>query len=452
MPSVNEIAGQVVKLFMSISKGSQLYPPTHPAVITPLNNVSEIIRELHKERKIVNFGVVNGLLFLEDMVFYDEDSAVKQLAYTLGLKEISTISVLREFSNEDLFEALRLLSMQTPSSTEKGEMRDKLAEKGITSITVKYTDEEEDIEARAKKTYFDALDVVKSTFDEVRMGRIPKAGTTKKAAKDIVDVVYADHNAMLCLTMIKAYDDYTFNHSVNVSILTVAIAKALGVEEAMLNEIGTAGLLHDIGKTKTEKAVILKPGRLTDQEFSLIKQHPVKGHEILKHMDGINKNTMDIVLQHHVHYDKKGYPKFNPEDELNPYSTMIATADTYDAMTTFRPYQRAVTPKEAIDIMLRFEDQYFEKHIIRKFIEILGIFPTGSFVRLNTNEIALVSKQSAEDISSPIVKIVIDKRGNKVTDFVETDLSEKDASGKKLRVIVSAIDPTFLGLNVMDYV
>jgi putative nucleotidyltransferase with HDIG domain len=451
MPDVEEVAEQVVKFFTSIAKGAQLYPSSHPAVVTPLNNVSDIIRDFHNTSAEVNFGIVNGLLFFEDKVFYEETSSIKQLLNTLESKEIATVTVLPDFSNEDLFEALKIMSAQAPATQEREELRDKLIEAGVDKITIKFIDEE-DIEERAKKTYFDALEVVTSTFDDVRLGRIPKVEATRKVVNDIVDVVFTDHNAMLCLTMIKAYDDYTFNHSVNVSILAVALSKALGMDENMINEIGVAGLLHDIGKTKTEKKIILKPGKLTEGEFSVVKKHPEKGYEILSQMDGVNKNTMDIVLQHHVHYDKKGYPKFEPTDELNPYCTLITTADTYDAITTFRPYQKAVTPKEAIDIMLRFEDRYFEKHILSKFVEILGMFPTGSFVRLDTNEIALVSKQSPNDPGSPLVKVVLDANGEQVDEVIETDLSETDGNGDKKRQIVSAIDPTFMGLNVLDYV
>jgi putative nucleotidyltransferase with HDIG domain len=454
VPDINEISEQIMKSFMSIAKGATLYPNTHPAVVNPLITVSDMIRELHEERESVEFGIINGLLFFEDFIFYDESPVIKQFVSQLEGKKLSSVSILKGFENNDLFEILKLLTLHDPSLTEAGVIRDKLIDEGISKVTIKYVEEEEEsIEERAKKAYFEAVDVVKSTFNEVRMGRIPRVDKTKKVIKNIVDIVFTDHNAMLCLTMIKAYDDYTFNHSVNVSVLAVAIAKALNTNESMVNEIGVAGLLHDIGKTKTEISIIKKPGKLTEEEFAVIKQHPVNGYEILKQMEGVNKNILDIVHQHHVHYDKKGYPNFGVEQELNPYCTLITTADTYDAITTLRSYQTPRTPKDAIDIMLRFENNFFETRVLRKFIEILGIHPTGSFVRLDTNEIALVTKQNPDDTSSPIVKIVIDSDGKKVTDIVETDLREKDETGsKKLRSIVSAVDTTFMGLDVKDYI
>ena len=454
MTDINETSESIMKFFMSIAKGATLYPNTHPAVVNPLVTVSEMVRKLHEEKALVEFGIVNGLLFFEDHIFYEESPVIKQFVSQLEGKTLSSVSILKGFENNDLFEILKLLTLNDPLLAEPGAIRDKLINEGISKITVKYVDEEdESIEERAKKAYFEAVDVVKSTFNEVRMGRIPKLDKTKKIIKEIVDIVFTDHNAMLCLTMIKAYDDYTFNHSVNVSVLAVAIAKALNTSETMVNEIGVAGLLHDIGKTKTEISIIKKPGKLTEEEFAVIKQHPVNGYEILKQMEDVNKNILDIVHQHHVHYDKKGYPDFGVEQELNPYCTLITTADTYDAITTLRSYQKPRTPKDAIDIMLRFENNFFETKVIRKFVEILGIHPTGSFVRLDTNEIAFVTKQNPDDPSSPIVKIVIDKDGNKVKDVVETDLREKDEAGtEKLRAIVSAVDTTFMGLDVKDYI
>lgn len=453
MPDRNITSENIMKSFMSIAKGATLYPNTHPAVVNPLVTVSGMLRKLHEEKPVVEFGIVNGLLFFEDHVFYEETHIIKQFVSHLEGKKLSSVSILRGFENNDLFEILKLLTLNDPALAELGAIREKLINEGISKIEVKYVDEEEEnVEERAKKAYFEAVDVVKSTFSDVRLGRIPRLDKTKKVVKDIVDVVFTDHNAMLCLTMIKAYDDYTFNHSVNVSVLAVSIAKSLNTNEAMVNEIGVAGLLHDIGKTKTEISIIKKPGKLTDEEFEIIKQHPVNGYEILKQMEGVNKNILDIVHQHHVHYDKKGYPEFSIDQELNPYCTLISTADTYDAITTLRSYQKPRTPKEAIDIMLKFENIFFESRVLRKFIEILGIHPTGSFVRLDTNEIALVTKQNPEDSSSPIVKIVIDRNGNKVKDIVETDLREKDEAGKKLRSIVSAVDTTFMGLDIKDYI
>lgn len=452
MKNHEDIAENIIKSFTAISKGSQLYPETHPAVLTPLKNVSNTIRDLHKIKEDVKFGLVNGLLFFEDHIFYDEASYVKQLFSQIESKNIITITILHGFEDKDLFEMLKMLASFDPTLAETGAIREKLSEKGILNVTVKYLNED-DIEARAKKTYFDALEVVTETFKDIRMGDIPKIEKTRKVVKDIVDVVFTDHNAMLCLTMIKNYDDYTFNHSVNVSILAIAIAKALNYGVDVVNEIGIAGLLHDIGKTHTEKKIIKKPGKLTDEEFDVVKLHPEKGFDILNQMEHVNKNIKDMVYQHHIHYDKKGYPDVNAEYNLNPFTTIISTADTYDAITTHRCYQVPVTPKDAINIMLKFEDKHFEKTILRKFIEILGVFPTGSFVRLDSNEIALVTKQNSDDIESPIVKIVTDRDGNKLDNVIVTDLRELDpASGKKLKAVVSAVDPTFIGLNIKDYI
>ncbi len=448
---MSDNAEKAIKLFISISKGAQLYPKTHPGVLTPLNTLSEIIRELHETQNILQFGIADGRLFFEDHVFFDENSATTQLTNFLEGKNIESVGISKGFENNDLFAFLKLLSLTDPALSEVGTLRQLLEDDGISSITIKYVDEEEDINERAKKAYDDAVQHVANIFQEVRMGGIPKIENTRKVVDEIIDVIFTDHSAMLCLTMIKAYDDYTFNHSVNVSILATAIAKALELDEKTVSEIGTAGLLHDIGKTKTDKAIIKKPGKLTNSEFNEIKRHPEIGADILRKMPGLSENIVNTVFEHHIHYDKKGYPKVSADFKLHKYSTLITVADTYDAITTLRSYQAPVTPKDAIDTMIRLEDKCFEKEVLRKFIDILGVYPTGSFVRLDTNEIALVTKQNPNDPMAPTVKIVINSDGNKLIDVQEVDLSDTARNAKK-RLIASAVDPAFIGINITDYI
>ena len=233
----------------------------------------------------------------------------------------------------------------------------------------------------------------------------------------------------------------------------LALAEEVKVPQEDLNHIGLAGLLHDIGKVQTPKEITLKPGKLTPEEWTEMQKHPIVSRDIVSKMEGISELTARIVLEHHVHFDKKGYPAMPEGHKMHAYSQLISIVDTYDAMTTMRPYQAPFTPKEALDLMESrlvgntIDPQYFEA-----FVKMLGIYPIGTLVRLDTNEIALVVDINSDNYLLPKVKIVSDPDGNRLPEAMELDLSSLDESlGDIKRNIVSTVDPLLANIDTTQY-
>jgi putative nucleotidyltransferase with HDIG domain len=247
--------------------------------------------------------------------------------------------------------------------------------------------------------------------------------------------------------MIKDYDNYTFNHSVNVGVIAMALAAYLKYDRQSIEEAGIAGFLHDIGKTMVSKTIINKPGKLTVIEFNEIKKHPEDGVKIIDKMSGLSPNVSQAVLGHHLRYNRKGYPEWANKMELNKLSEIIAIADCFDACTTLRVYQQPMPPAVAINLMKGLAGEFLNPELVNSFSTLMGKYPPGTLVRLDSNEIALVWKANMSDPEHPQIRVIFDAAGNKIDKPVTEKLGEKKERG----LIVALIDPLTKGIEVGEY-
>jgi putative nucleotidyltransferase with HDIG domain len=256
----------------------------------------------------------------------------------------------------------------------------------------------------------------------------------------------SDPHALFALSMLKSYDNYTFTHSVNVSVIAMAVGRACGLSEEQLRTLGFGGLLHDIGKLKIDLAIINKPGRLTEQEFAQIMNHPRLGADIVHNIPGIPPSAVDIVLGHHLRYDRQGYPA---NAELRGPANMVhvaAIADTYDAITTLRTYQRPVTPRHAISMMQKVSGSMLHPEYLKAFITSLGTYPIGSLVRLSNNEIGLVMRVGTDNPDEIEIKVLFNADGKHLPEPHSRQLA---SNGELL--VVAEVDCFVKGINPVDY-
>jgi putative nucleotidyltransferase with HDIG domain len=251
---------------------------------------------------------------------------------------------------------------------------------------------------------------------------------------------------MLALSMLKDYDNYTFTHSVNVSVIALAIGRACNLTEEQLKTLGLGGLLHDLGKLRIDVDIITKPGRLTDAEFDTIKEHPDFGASIIKEMEDVTPEVMEIVLGHHLRYDRSGYPANAACNISSPLVEITAIADAYDAMTTLRSYQRPFTPRKAIARLKEISGTSLHPEFVMHFIDSLGAYPVGSLVRLDNNEIGLVTKVDTTDTSRVDLKVIFDPAGTLLEEPFMLKLQPNHA-----RRIVAEVDPHTKGIDVTDF-
>jgi putative nucleotidyltransferase with HDIG domain len=440
-----EILKQVVLTFSAAHKGLRLYPLRHPAIEKQVQNLFATLSSLFRHRPAVKVGLLDGTLFVEDLLLVEESPAADEIAGILNNYEIAGLEFHLGTTPDELRALLNLLYQGAPKGEAFAASIHKAGCQHIHTFTVDKS--EEPPEEAPRKIYGRALRVVDRIFHDVRLGKIPSSAEALEVVRSMVQLTLAEPHALFALSMLKDYDNYTFTHSVNVSVIALAVGRACGLSEEQLRTLGLGGLLHDLGKLKIDLGIINKPGRLTDDEFAQITTHPRTGADLVKEMEGVTPEVIDIVLGHHLRYDREGYPADVRGHVFSPLIDMTAIADTYDAITTLRSYQRPSTPRKAVTRLREvvatggLHPQYVEQ-----FVASLGTYPVGSLVRLDTGEIGLVVWVDTRDPDSVQLKILIDQNGALLPEPRRLDLP-----GAESRRIIAEVDPFSKGIEVTDY-
>ena len=433
---------QIIQVLAAAIKGLRLYPLDHPATTKQIELLQNSLFPLLRQKKKIKLGILEGTLFVEDYLFTQEFPAAQELARLLESFELVGLEFQAGLSATEIRVLLGLLhggGGKGPDFAE--ELRNRNVE-GIRAVT----GEEDDEAGQPRKVYRKALKVVDQIFHDVRMGEIPSSEEAIKVVKSMAQLTINEPHALFALSMLKDYDNYTFTHSVNVSVIALAVGRACAVSEEQLRLLGLGGLLHDLGKLKIDINIINKPGRLTDSEFEEIKYHPGFGADIIARMDGITEEVVDIVLGHHLRHDRTGYPVDARGRKVSMLVDMVAIADSYDAITTLRCYQRPFTPRGAIARLREIAGTSLHPALVEKFAAALGPYPVGSLVRLDNNEIGLVVKVDTTDPSLADIKILFDTSGLQLIDPYLLHLGHAQP-----RRIVAEVDPYSKGIEVTDF-
>ncbi|HEU4333164.1 MAG TPA: HD-GYP domain-containing protein [Candidatus Eisenbacteria bacterium] len=306
----------------------------------------------------------------------------------------------------------------------------------------------------AKRTFYRAIESARTVMLSARDRKPIDLRKAKRAVQGIVDLILEEEFSVLGLTALKNHDEYTFQHCVNVSILSIALGQRLGLSKKMLGDLGVAAILHDLGKAAVPSWVLNKAGRLNDEEWKVMNDHPIQGVKMIAKMRGLNElalRAMIVAFQHHLNHDKSGYPRLEGCEDQCLFSRIVAVVDCFDAMTAHRAYRRnAFTPYEALHMMITENVDKFDPIVLKAFINTVGMYPAGTVVLLDTNEIAVVTEPSPHDIFRPKAKVVRD-RDRREVDGALLDLHARDeASGAYAASIVSALNPEEYGINIAD--
>ncbi len=301
--------------------------------------------------------------------------------------------------------------------------------------------------ARALGLYDDSFGVINSFILAAKLGRPMDREASVRLVEGLIDSVTSNPDALVSLVSLRFNDDYTFTHCINTAVLAVVFGRHLGLEKPKLRRLGEAGLFHDLGKTRIPEEILDKPRRLTPEEFRVVKAHPAEGAAILEKQDMVSDGVLRTIRDHHEKFNGTGYPLGVSGDRLCLSAQIVGLADCYDAMTSHRPYRRAILPNTAMRILFAMRNKDFSRDLIEPFIKCLGIYPVGSPVRLRNGEVALVCGANPESPLLPTIKIIMDAnmrpRPHRILDLSSP---EARALGDDIS-IATALDMSVLGVD-----
>jgi len=276
--------------------------------------------------------------------------------------------------------------------------------------------------------------------------------TVQPAILTSIEAMERDEHLVYMLISLRQHDRYTFDHSCNVALLAVAIARAVGVTGEELRRFATAALLHDIGKLYTPLEVLNKPGRFTPDEWKAMKRHPVDGMEILEGAGFENSYSKRVTLLHHVGFDGGGYPACTKE-QPDLYAQIVQVADVYDAFTTIRPYRQQARPREVLEVLREGAGTQFNPAVVEATIRLMGGTPIGSVLKLSNGQLGLVVDSGDTAAGRPIVRVIQDESGRRPNGTTLLDLSARvPATGQYELDVVEAVDPLIRNIPIGRYV
>jgi HD-GYP domain-containing protein (c-di-GMP phosphodiesterase class II) len=453
------------------TRSLKLYPIENAQVQKALDDLNATTRHLLDVEREIELRIQGEFIFVNSTRLRLDLDNYASFSHILGLFTQCGIGAVRIDEGVDrralqIFVSLLLNYAAKEANPNKlSEIAGKLAEAGVSFISVEppfeSEEEEEDAERRkeaAKRTYARSVAVTKEVINSIRMGRTANVKKVKRAVQAIVDQVLNNEGSLIGLTTLRDYDEYTFTHSVNVCIFSVALGRKLGFTKVQLYDLGIAALFHDVGKSRVPLEVLNKQGGLTDEEWRIMTAHPWLGVLTLFGLRGYGEipyRGMIVAYEHHMKTDLTGYPKSVRPRELSIFSKIVAVADGFDAATSRRIYQTVpIQPDEVLREMWENPRRGYDPVVVKAFINLIGIYPVGTCVILDTYEVAIVHAANSDvaEVHRPVVQIVAAPDGAvQPPPGVLADLATKDADGRHPRTIVKVTDPRKYGINVSDY-
>jgi putative nucleotidyltransferase with HDIG domain len=342
----HQLSDDLLRRFGAVLRGVQLYSPTHPIVTRNLDALAEALKTLHAHDETVVIGLLGDELIVGDQPMSKTSSSMGELIRRLKSLGIERISFAREVTADDIrtfvdkFGEIEKTLARTAQDDLAGQLESASIKVGRVTINERAPDEGTDA-ATIRKLYAEAVSVASTLWESARTDERPDATSAQSMIEGLAQAVLQNRSALMALTALKEYDNYTFTHMVNVSILTMAQARGLGIEGPLLREFGMSALMHDIGKVKTPTEILNKPDKLTAEEFGIMKRHTIDGAEILRSTADIPPLAPVVAFEHHLRLDGAGYPDGVSRPTLNLATMLCGIADVYDAMRSQRKYQQA---------------------------------------------------------------------------------------------------------------
>jgi HD-GYP domain-containing protein (c-di-GMP phosphodiesterase class II) len=466
---VREAGRTLIGMLYGALRSLKLYPPENPVVQSSLSDLARIAEELRVIEGELDMRIAGEFIFVNSTrlrLDLDNYTTFSYLLSQFRASGVGELKVTRPTSTRDWSVFLWFLLKPTGETPEHrfGELQERLASTNVVAFEIAPPMESEDEQKQrseskeaAKRTYSQSVAATKDVMNSVRMGQSPNLKKVKRVVQGIVDTILSDEASLVGLTTIRDYDDYTFTHSVNVCIFSVALGRRIGLSRLQLYDLGLAALFHDIGKSRVAAEIINKPGQLTEDEWRMVASHPWLGVLALFQLREATEfpyRSMRIAYEHHMKRDVSGYPRSLRTKSIGLFSRIVACADGFDAATSRRSYQ--TEPLNPANVLAEMRDNARrgqDQVVVKAFVSLLGIYPVGTFVVLDSFELAIVHSVNPDPalVSRPMVLIVSDDLGNVRHPGDLVNMADTDESGNFKRTIIKTADPERYGIRVGDY-
>jgi HD-GYP domain-containing protein (c-di-GMP phosphodiesterase class II) len=446
----------------------KLYPLENTTVQKALDDLDSSARALLQTEVELEIRLAGDFLFVNATRLRVELDNYASFSHILAVLRAFEIGVLHVRAGMDrrewqIFLSL-LLSISQQGETEERleELHERLEAAQVTHLEVERAQPEggstEENRHQAKRVYAEGVAVTRDVVAGVRLGRGPRLKRVKRAVQLVVDQVLNNEMSMVGMTTVRDYDEYTFTHSVNVCIFSVALGKKLGFSKVQLYDLGMTALLHDVGKARVPAEILNKTASLDEREWKFIQQHPWLGALTLFGMrayEEVPYRSILVAHEHHMKMDLTGYPKTIRPRTLGMFSRIVSVADGFDAATTRRVYTtKPIEPDQVLKEMWENPKRGYDRVVVKALINLIGIYPVGTCVILDTLEVAIVAAPNpdAQQLNRPVVRIAVNVDGATVPlPGEQVTLTEKDESGAYKRSIVKVTNPSRFGLTPGDY-
>jgi len=434
---------ELLRVFASAFQTVKIYTIEHRRSEQAVQPLYQLLKEVLALRGEVTIGIVEGEFAFEKEIFFDLSRKLKGFIRYLSDQGVEKLTFIQGIQWEELIDFLNGLAFL------EGSLEECLTLNDITHIQIeKIADALGGGRREAKGLKVDyqtTITTVEETINNMLEQKSIDGSNIKFDLLSFFEINTQQMRQLLALMHLKKHDAATFVHSLNVAILAMFFSLRLGLKRKHILEIGLGGLFHDIGKLCISRSIIQKPSFLTEEEYAKIGSHTILGAKILlPYVDVLGRIPILATFEHHKRYDGGGYPKMTFMRKPALSSAIIAICDVYDALRQRRSYKRDYPPLLIYRIMQRERSKSFEPALLDKFFEILGVWPIGTIVELDSGQLALVTEENKDDIFHPQVEVLPERRQT-------IDLSIKDSSGKYEREIIRSLNPLSEGKSHSPY-
>jgi putative nucleotidyltransferase with HDIG domain len=441
-------SGDVIRGLSRVIRTSALYGVEHPVTVQTLNDVHSLVTGLLVERSALRLVIHEGMFFVDDVLLLEESLQLYSLLMELRAREMLVVELRHGVEAWEIGRLAELLNTGSGAVVKTGAAA-LLAQHEVRQIvvggTVTAPGHTAPVRFDPRNAYRAALRAVEELNYQGSRDLPLALHKGRLIVASFVDIVARDDVALMGMTALRNHDEETCHHSVNVGILSLLIGFHLGLDRSLLSTLGLAALLHDIGKVRIPREVLTKPGRLTPEEQQVVRRHAVLGAHLLRNLSGQARLAMLAAFEHHANYDLSGYPAITTKRVPHLVSRVVQIADYFDAMTSARrPYRRALLPSEAIREIGRGIGTLYDPVLARVFIQVMGLYPVGSVVELDTGALGVVVRPGERDVARPVVRVLKDHLWETVPPY-QVALETQPA-----RRVLRVLDPDDVGISEAD--